>query len=110
MCVCVVYSFSHCLLNAFVYTLEFCLSFPGSVLLQIERNLQDALHVARNIRLKPSLVPGGGAFEMALQQVCSYLTVPSFVFSSSGNVFRREHVVFLNFFFFFYCLAASMRY
>ena len=36
---------------------------------QVERNLQDALHVARNIMVQPFIVAGGGAFEMALQCV-----------------------------------------
>jgi len=35
---------------------------------EIERNLQDALAVSRNLRLKPALVPGGGATEMAICQ------------------------------------------
>lgn len=34
------------------------------VLNEIERNLQDAMSVARNILLDPRLVPGGGAVEM----------------------------------------------
>ena len=34
------------------------------VLNEVERNLQDAMHVARNICLDPRLVPGGGAVEM----------------------------------------------
>ena len=38
--------------------------------LQVERNLQDAVHVVRNVLLNPRLVPGGGALEMALAQVC----------------------------------------
>jgi len=36
------------------------------VLNEIERNLMDALNVARNILMEPRLVPGGGAIEMAL--------------------------------------------
>lgn len=36
------------------------------VLSETERNLQDALHVARNLILEPRIVPGGGAIEMAL--------------------------------------------
>lgn len=36
------------------------------VLNEIERNLQDALHVAKNLVLNPRLVAGGGAVEMAL--------------------------------------------
>ncbi|XP_046400283.1 T-complex protein 1 subunit gamma [Ischnura elegans] len=39
------------------------------VLNETERNLQDALHVARNIMLDPKLVPGGGATEMAVAQI-----------------------------------------
>merc|ERR1719249_499582 len=34
------------------------------ILNEVERNLQDALHVARNIHLSPQLVYGGGAVEM----------------------------------------------
>merc|ERR1712088_600871 len=34
------------------------------ILNEVERNLQDAIHVARNIFLKPRLVYGGGAVEM----------------------------------------------
>lgn len=37
--------------------------------METERNLQDALHVARNIMLNPKLVPGGGAVEMAVSRV-----------------------------------------
>ncbi|KPJ03127.1 PREDICTED: T-complex protein 1 subunit gamma [Papilio xuthus] len=36
------------------------------VLNEIERNLQDALHVAKNLVLNPRLVAGGGAVEMAV--------------------------------------------
>lgn len=36
------------------------------VLNEIERNLQDALGVARNVIINPKLVPGGGALEMEL--------------------------------------------
>ncbi|KAG5676163.1 hypothetical protein PVAND_006012 [Polypedilum vanderplanki] len=38
------------------------------ILNETERNLQDALHVARNLMLEPKLVPGGGAVEMAVSQ------------------------------------------
>ncbi|XP_075145426.1 chaperonin containing TCP1 subunit 3 [Haematobia irritans] len=38
------------------------------ILNETERNLQDALHVARNLVLEPRLVAGGGAIEMALSQ------------------------------------------
>merc|ERR1711885_57940 len=36
------------------------------ILNEVERNLQDALHVSRNVMMDPRLVPGGGAAEMAL--------------------------------------------
>jgi len=36
------------------------------ILNEIERNLQDALNVARNLCMEPSLVPGGGATEMEM--------------------------------------------
>jgi T-complex protein 1 subunit gamma len=36
------------------------------VLQEIDRNLQDAMHVARNVMFEPRLCPGGGATEMAL--------------------------------------------
>eukprot|EP00775_Hariotina_reticulata_P007573 gene7573-7776_t len=35
---------------------------------EVERNLQDAMGVARNICLEPRLVPGGGAVEMAVSR------------------------------------------
>lgn len=36
------------------------------ILKEVERNLQDAMFVARNIYLEPKVVPGGGAVEMAV--------------------------------------------
>lgn len=36
------------------------------VLNEIERNLQDAMQVVRNVVLEPRLLPGGGATEMAV--------------------------------------------
>jgi len=44
------------------------------VLNEVERNLQDAMNVARNVIQEARLVPGGGAIEMALSQA---LTVKS---------------------------------
>lgn len=38
------------------------------VLNEMERNLQDAMHVVRNVFLEPRVVPGGGAVEMAVAQ------------------------------------------
>ncbi|XP_074624432.1 T-complex protein 1 subunit gamma-like isoform X2 [Acropora palmata] len=39
------------------------------ILNEVERNLQDAMNVTRNVMLDPRLVPGGGAAEMALAHV-----------------------------------------
>uniref|UniRef100_V9KQG5 T-complex protein 1 subunit gamma n=1 Tax=Callorhinchus milii TaxID=7868 RepID=V9KQG5_CALMI len=36
------------------------------ILAEVERNLQDAMQVTRNVLLDPHLVPGGGATEMAV--------------------------------------------
>ncbi|KAH9416531.1 T-complex protein 1 subunit gamma [Dermatophagoides pteronyssinus] len=36
---------------------------------EIERNLQDAMYVARNILLDPYVLPGGGAVEMAVGKI-----------------------------------------
>ena len=36
----------------------------NDILKEVERNLEDALHVARNVLLEPKLLPGGGATEM----------------------------------------------
>jgi len=38
------------------------------ILMEVERNLQDAMQVARNVMVNPRLLPGGGAVEMALAQ------------------------------------------
>jgi len=38
------------------------------VLNEIERNIQDAMQVAKNIILEPKLLPGGGATEMTISQ------------------------------------------
>lgn len=59
------------------------------ILHEVERNLQDAMNVARNIYTDPSVVPGGGAVEMKLYtkvitsksgmetEDCPYSTVPT---------------------------------
>lgn len=36
------------------------------ILMEMERNLQDAMQVARNVFMDPKLLPGGGAIEMTL--------------------------------------------
>lgn len=38
------------------------------VLMEVERNLQDAMRVAKNLMVSPKLVPGGGATEMCISQ------------------------------------------
>ena len=38
------------------------------VLNEVERNLHDAMGVARNVMMDPRLVPGGGAVEMAVSR------------------------------------------
>ncbi|TNN57326.1 T-complex protein 1 subunit gamma [Liparis tanakae] len=38
------------------------------ILAEVERNLQDAMQVCRNVLLDPSLLPGGGATEMAVSK------------------------------------------
>lgn len=52
------------------------------ILGEVERNLQDAMSVARNVMVDGRLVPGGGAVEMALAHVCIYqsslLIIPLF--------------------------------
>lgn len=39
------------------------------ILNETERNLQDALHVAKNLLMEPKLVPGGGAVEMEVARL-----------------------------------------
>jgi T-complex protein 1 subunit gamma len=46
------------------------------ILNETERNLQDALHVARNLMLEPRLVPGGGAIEMAVSLALTKKQIP----------------------------------
>ncbi|KAM3858098.1 T-complex protein 1 subunit gamma isoform 2-T2 [Diretmus argenteus] len=38
------------------------------ILAEVERNLQDAMQVCRNVLLEPYLLPGGGAVEMAVSK------------------------------------------
>merc|ERR1712066_1086199 len=38
------------------------------ILMEVERNLQDAMLAARSIVMNPSLLPGGGAVEMAVSK------------------------------------------
>lgn len=51
-----------------------CLRGPSKdILNEVERNLQDAICVCRNVMLDPLLVPGGGAVEMAVGKILSDL-------------------------------------
>lgn len=43
------------------------------ILNEVERNLQDALNVARNLWMDPKLVPGGGATEMEVAYMLSQM-------------------------------------
>jgi len=43
------------------------------ILNEVERNLQDAMNVARNVMVDARLVPGGGAVEMALAHVSTVI-------------------------------------
>merc|ERR1719471_1273229 len=43
------------------------------ILNEVERNLQDALNVARNLWMEPSLVPGGGATEMEVAHLLTQI-------------------------------------
>ena len=47
-----------------------CMTLPllQDVLNEVERNLHDAMGVARNVAIDPRLVPGGGAVEMAVSR------------------------------------------
>ena len=49
------------------------------ILNEVERNLQDAMNVARNVMVDARLVPGGGAVEMALAHVSSSFMSTVFV-------------------------------
>ena len=42
------------------------------VINEVERNLQDAMNVVRNVMQEARLMPGGGAAEMALAQVRNF--------------------------------------
>lgn len=63
------------------------------VLNEIERNLQDAMQVARNVVLEPKLLPGGGATEMtvavALQEKGKTLKgVEQWPYRAAGKAFE----------------------
>ena len=45
-----------------------CMLLLQDVLNEVERNLHDAMGVARNVAIDPRLVPGGGAVEMAVSR------------------------------------------
>ena len=49
------------------------------ILNEVERNLQDAMNVARNVMVDARLVPGGGAVEMALAHVSALYMSALFV-------------------------------
>ncbi len=47
------------------------------ILMEVERNLNDAMQVARNVMVDAKLVAGGGAVEMAVAQVLTGCFFPS---------------------------------
>ena len=49
------------------------------ILMEVERNLQDAMQVARNVMVNPKLLPGGGAVEMAVARVGLLITLLFFL-------------------------------
>ncbi|KAL6775915.1 CCT3 [Auxenochlorella protothecoides x Auxenochlorella symbiontica] len=57
------------------------------VLNEVERNLHDAMGVARNVVLDPRLVPGGGAVEMAVSHGLAEL-------STAGGVLGNEQAAY----------------
>ncbi|KAF1740617.1 hypothetical protein MXB_3571, partial [Myxobolus squamalis] len=67
------------------------------ILNEIERNLTDALNVTRNLKFDPTIVPGGGAFEIAIgleldkrsKSISSILQIPYQVASQALDVIPR---------------------
>jgi len=60
------------------------------ILNEVERNLQDAMNVARNVMVDARLVPGGGAVEMALAHVSMLYRIDYFSFSAVVIFLPRE--------------------
>ena len=67
-------------------------------LMEVERNLQDAMNVARNVMVDARLVPGGGATEMAVacvsMSICSHQLTRIYQaarFSSAAGRFHDRH-------------------
>jgi T-complex protein 1 subunit gamma len=63
------------------------------VINEIERNLHDAMAVARNLLLSPSLVPGGGAVEARIsveleKQAASMGTIEKYAFKALSHAFQ----------------------
>ena len=54
------------------------------ILNEVERNLQDAMNVARNVMVDARLVPGGGAVEMALAHVSTQHYIHSLLLVALG--------------------------
>ncbi|KAJ3998978.1 chaperonin Cpn60/TCP-1 family [Lentinula boryana] len=64
------------------------------ILNEVDRNLQDAMSVARNVIMDPRLVPGGGAIEMAvgvgLAQAAKRGTPPIIILGKEGT---KENII-----------------
>lgn len=63
------------------------------VINEIERNLHDAMSVARNLLLNPSLVPGGGAIEAKIsveleKQAATMGTIEKYAFKALSQAFE----------------------
>ena len=61
------------------------------ILNEVERNLQDAMNVARNVMMDASLCPGGGAVEMEVAHVSGK------ILKSQNYCSYIEHCTWLNF-------------
>jgi hypothetical protein len=60
---------------------------------EIDRNLADAMSVARNVYFNPILAPGGGATEMAMCVSISYRSMfPGLTLSTALLAFTRKRV------------------
>ena len=63
------------------------------ILNEVERNLQDAMNVARNVMMDGRLAPGGGATEMALAQVFFDNFVDIYYYTLTSG---KEYIIYIN--------------
>uniref|UniRef100_A0A480VLG1 T-complex protein 1 subunit gamma n=1 Tax=Sus scrofa TaxID=9823 RepID=A0A480VLG1_PIG len=64
------------------------------ILSEVERNLQDAMQVCRNVLLDPQLVPGGGASEMAVAHALTEKSkaMTACLHHSHSNIKSQSHL------------------